>query len=311
VNLHLRGVALALFLLPALFPQDGPIFRADVNLVTIPCAVTDQHGASVSDLQPGDFRLYADGVRQDIRNLWPEPDLPLLLGVIIDVSESQSKSVTEKEAAVDQFLERIVRAQDRAFVVAVNENVILKSEVTGGPYGLRHIVLPSRGEPLGFQCGTLEGEHGRKRPLCGGTALWNAVYALTKLKLSQSSGSKALLILSDGNDTGSTHGLSDALEQVQRSGTVVYAVRYPDGMSGSDLGGGLSRLTGETGGVLFDPPGTKYPEILARIEADLRSRYIIGFRPSFIGDKHQRHFLRIEAARPELTVRARREYFDQ
>jgi VWFA-related protein len=311
MNLHLRGLALALCLLPALFPQDVPVFHADVNMVTVPFVVTNQKGVSVRDLQPGDFRLYVDGVRQDIQNLWSEPDLPLLLGVIIDVSESQGNNVTKNEAAVNQFLERIIRPQDRAFVVAVNENVILKSEVTGGPYGLRHVVLPSRGEPLSIQCGAPEGWHGRKWSSCGGTALWNAVYTLTRRKLTRPNVSKALLILSDGNDTGSKHWLSDALEEVQRSGTTVYAVKYPDSLSGFDADGGLFRLADETGGVLFDSSNTKYSEILARIEADLRSRYIIGFRPGAIGGKSQRHLLRIEAARPELTVRTRREYFEQ
>jgi hypothetical protein len=109
MNLHLRGLALALCLLPALFPQEVPVFHADVNMVTVPFVVTDQKGVSVRDLQPGDFRLYVDGVRQDIQNLWSEPDLPLLLGVIIDVSESQGNNVTKNEAAVNQFLERIIR----------------------------------------------------------------------------------------------------------------------------------------------------------------------------------------------------------
>ncbi len=311
MNLHLRAAALTLFLLPGLFAQDVPVFRADVNLVTVPFVVTDQKGVSVRGLQAGDFRLYADGVHQEITNLWSEADLPLLLGVILDVSESQRNNVTKNETAVNQFLERIIRPQDRAFVVTVNENVTLKSEVTGGPYGLRHVVLPSRGEPLSVQCGTPPDEHGRKWSFCGGTALWNAVYELARLKMTRSNANNALLILSDGNDTGSKHWLGDALEEVQRSGTVVYAIGYPDPLSGFDVEGGLSRLTNETGGILFDPSSTKYPEILARIEADLRSRYIIGFRSGAVGDKGRRHSLRIETARPELTVRTGREYFDQ
>ena len=103
MNLHLRVLALALGLLPALFPQDVPVFHTDVNMVTVPFVVTDQKGVSVRDLQTGDFRLYVDGVRQDIQNLWSEPNLPLLLGVIIDVSESQGNNVTKNEAAINQF----------------------------------------------------------------------------------------------------------------------------------------------------------------------------------------------------------------
>lgn len=80
---------------------------------------------------------------------------------------------------------------------------------------LRHRVLASPdGEPLGTPCGTL-----LKRPLCGGAALWNAVYAAAHLKLSGPAGNKALLILSDGNDTGSRHKFSAALGEVQQRPT--------------------------------------------------------------------------------------------
>jgi VWFA-related protein len=295
--------------LAVLLLQDPATFRADVTLVTVPCAVTGTvAGNPVPILKPDDFRLYADGVIQKIQNLWTEDELPLELGIILDVSDSQHAHTTERRTAVTHFLERMIGPKDRGFVVEVNEDVLLKQEVTHGPYGLRYKFLPPRGEPFGFQCGTRASEGGRRRPLCGGTALWNAVYSAAQLKLNRPQGSKALLILSDGNDTGSTHNLDAALAEVELSGAVVYAVRYPDELelNSTDTSGGLRRLAAETGGMIFDPPPTDYSEILARVEADLRKRYILGFRPE---PGPGRHSLRIEVP-SGLTVRARRVYFD-
>jgi VWFA-related protein len=297
---HLRISIFAVLLTPAMLSQDAPVFRETTTLVTVPCTVTDESGVAISDLNVDDFRLYVDGVRRKIDNLWSEVDIPLLLGVINDVSDGQRNRIPEKDRVVTHLLERVIHGQDRAFVVAVNENITLKSEVSAGPYGLRYRMLATPGgEPLTVSCG------GR---VCGGTALWNAVYASAHLKLSGPPANKALLILSDGNDTGSTHHFDAALEEVQQSGAVVYAVKYPDGLSADASSDDLHRLTDETGGILFDPPGADYSEIISRIEADLRTHYILGFRPESTGSDTQHHSLKVEVRRSGATVRARREY---
>ena len=293
----MRLVIFALLLTSAMLSQDVPLFRETATLVTIPSAVTDERGMPIYELKVDDFRLYVDGVRRKIDNLWSEADLPLLLGVINDRSDSQRNRISEEDRVVTQLLERVIHRQDRAFVVAVNENIIVRSEVSGGPYGLHYKLLAAPGGvPLTVSCG------GR---ICGGTALWNAVYASAHLKLSGPGADKALVILSDGDDTGSTHSFDAALEQVQRSGTVVYAVEY-DASSGD-----LRRLTDETGGILFDPPDADYSEIISRIEADLHSRYILGFRPEATGSDTQHHSLKVEVGRSGASVRARREYVGQ
>jgi len=285
------------------------MFRETTTLVTVPCAVTDESGLAINDLNVDDFRLYVDGVRRKIDNVWSEVDLPLLLGVINDVSDSQRNHISDKNRAVTQLLERVIHGQNRAFVVAVNENIILKSEVRAGPYGLRYRLLATPGgEPLTVSCGALEGTRGRIRPVCGGTALWNAVYASAHLKLSGPAANKALLILSDGNDTGSTHSFGAALEEVQRSGTVVYVVKYPDALSTGDSSDDLRRLADETGGILFDLHGADYSGIISRITADLHGRYVLGFRPDSTESEIQRHSLKVEVVRSGTTVRARREY---
>jgi VWFA-related protein len=302
----LRIPIFALLLAPGMLSQDVPVFRETATLVTVPCVVTDGHGLTISDLKIDDFRLYVDGAQRKIDNLWPEGDLPLLLGIIEDVSQSQQNRISENARVAAQLMLQIIHKQDRAFLVAVNDDVILKEEVTAGPYGLRNRFLPLGGEPLGVPCGAFEGTHGHKRPACGGTALWNAVYASAHLKLNGSGGNKALLILSDGNDTGSTHSFSDALEEVQRSGTVVYAIQYPDALSTAAPSDELSRLAHETGGLLFPFRGKDYSAMISRIAADIRGRYVLGFRPTT--DDGGAGRLKVEVMRSGATVRSRQEY---
>src|SRR4051812_27726034 len=125
----LRISIAALLLTPAILPQDQPVFRDTTTLVTVPTVVTDARGAIVNDLKLDDFRLYVDGVRREIDNLWSDQDLALRLGVINDVSQSQWNRVSEKDRAIAQLLERVIHRQDRGFVVVVNANVTLRSEV--------------------------------------------------------------------------------------------------------------------------------------------------------------------------------------
>ena len=117
-----------------------------------------------------------------------------------------------------------------------------------------------------------------------------------------------LLIVSDGNDTGSTHSFSEALEEVQRSGTVVYAIQYPDAVNGDISSGDLQRLADATGGMLFHLQGADYSDPIARIVSDLHGRYVLGFRPESTSSDSLQHTLRVDVLRPRATVRARRGY---
>lgn len=197
----------------------------------------------------------------------------------------------------------MIHPQDRAFVVEVAEAVTLRSEVTGGPYGLREHLILRGSEPLGEPCPTLHG-----RSLCGGTALWEGVYAAASLKLQPATGSKALVILSDGNDTGSIHKIGAAIEAVQRADAVAYVVEYPDPVSGLSSES-LATLARESGGVDFSSGETSLAEVLERVATDLRSRYVLGFQPPASGLQHGEHQLRVEVTRPGAVVHARTGYF--
>src|SRR6266702_1954317 len=109
----------------ASWAQTGPAFRSYVEIVAVPCTVVDARGAAVGDLKREEFRVYDNGVQRVIENLWVDTDLPLTLGVIIDASESQKEQMAEHPQTALELLERILRPDDRAFVISVGEDVRL------------------------------------------------------------------------------------------------------------------------------------------------------------------------------------------
>jgi VWFA-related protein len=312
-----RGALAALLLPLAAYAQDPPSFRVGTELVQVPVTVTDRRGVALQDLKREDFQLFDNGVRTEIQHLWRDSDLPLTVGIIVDISYSEHGSIPEQRQAVTEFLNRIMRPDDRAFLATVATGTTLVTDLTNSVEQLRkgaQRILPEQylheaqteGQPLGEPCPTkMDGP--RVVSQCGGSAIWDAVYAAARQKLRMLQGTKALIILSDGQDTGSAHNLDRTLEEVQASSTTVYAIKVGDVRA--LLTRGLSKLAGETGGEQFRPHGNNCAEIFGRIEGDLRTRYVLGFRPDTSTGREGLHQLRVEISRPGAKVRARAGYY--
>jgi VWFA-related protein len=285
------GLFFAAAALLAAAAQDSPFFRTGIDLVSVPCVVTDSNGVPVPGLSRSDFHLFDNSVERDIAAFTTRADAPLTLGVLLDGSESQRSSIPEHETASRQFLERVLRTGEHGFVVRVGRDVTLVWEGIRSATGFRVVLLPAAGSALGEPCGQLHGQS-----LCGGTALWNGVYYAARLKLAKSDGAKALVILSDGADTGSAHSLDEASRECLREGVAVYSIR-------TGPAPGLTQLSRATGGADFDD--SNYAGAFARIESDLRAQYLLAFHPGPSGVPHRIH---VDVSRPGFTVRSRTEY---
>ncbi|MFN7924192.1 MAG: VWA domain-containing protein [Bryobacteraceae bacterium] len=305
----------------ACLAQEDAVFRVDVGLVTVPVQVTAPDGSLVRDLKPEDFQLFDAGERQEIRNLWLETELPLTIGIVLDVSDSQGASISAHERTLVDFVSRVLRLGDRAFVVSVGSEVRMLADLTSSREdlirGLRDAERPDAGTIFGEQC--LKRAFAPVPPdpkplvvsMCGGTALWNGIWSAVRLRLLPATGRKALLILSDGVDTGSSHPLKHAITELHRAQGVVYAIQYPRGPR-ARASFGLQRLAEESGGLRFPAPeagsdaAESYAKIFARIEEDLRNQYVIGFRPS--SERAGFHPIEVTTGRENLRVRARLGY---
>ncbi|MFI5103027.1 MAG: VWA domain-containing protein, partial [Terriglobales bacterium] len=236
----------------------------EVNVLFI---ATDRRGKFVRNLNQTDFSIFDDHKPvQSIIDFRRETDLPIELGLLVDMSGSvQGRFAFEKEAATG-FLRHIIRpGYDRAFVVGFNKESRLTQDFTDKV-------------PL-LAAGVQRLSNG------GGTALYDAIYKACKEKLlrehSEHPIRKAIVILSDGEDNQSEYTRAQAVEMAQRAEVLIYAISTDD--SGLILRGDkvLEDLAAATGGRAFFPYKMKdITHSFAAIEEELRSQYAVSYKPS-------------------------------
>jgi len=266
----------------------------EVNVLFI---ATDRHGKFVRNLNQADFSILDDHKPvESVLNFRRETDLPIELGLLMDVSGSvQGRFAFEKEAATG-FLQHIIRpGYDKAFVVGFNKESHLAQDFTDN--------IPA------LSAGIQRMRDG------GGTALYDAIYKACKEKLSRETNSdhpvrKAIVVVSDGEDNQSEYSRAQAIEMAQRAGVLIYAISTDD--SGLILRGDkvLEDLASATGGRAFFPYKMKdITHSFASIEEELRSQYDIAYRPSDFDADGRYRSIEITAVKKDLQVRARRGYY--
>ncbi len=265
----------------------------EVNVLFI---ATDRHGKFVRNLDEKDFSILDDHKPvESILNFRRETDLPIELGLLMDVSGSvEGRFGFEKDAATG-FLQHIVRpGYDRAFVVGFNKQSRLTQDFTDQV-------------PL-LAAGVQRLSNG------GGTAIYDAIYKACKEKFLHEQSDhpvrKAIVILSDGEDNQSEYTRAQAIEMAQRAEVLIYAISTDD--SGLILRGDkvLEDLASATGGRAFFPYKMKdITRSFAAIEDELRSQYAVSYKPSDLDADGRYHSIEITALKKDLQVRARRGYY--
>jgi Ca-activated chloride channel family protein len=201
-------------------------------------------------------------------------------------------------------------------IVEIAQEAWLLSNLTGSADALNRAV-ERIGMPEGKESPML-GPKCRNKSFprsCGGTALWHGLY-YTAQEMRNVKGRKAIVVLSDGIDTGSDVSLSNLVEAAQSAETVVYAIKYasparfisPAAALAQALSRGMERLTRETGGLIFANPGRKTEEVFAKIESDLRNLYVLGFSPPAEARDGKFHKLDVKVTRGDCVVRFRTGY---
>lgn len=293
-------------------PDQAPTIKVDVDVVNVLCTVRDRRGALVRDLTRDDFELFEDGRRQTIRYFSRETDLPLTLGLLVDVSPSQQRLLEQEKRAAAQFFAQVLRKQDLAFLISFGPDAQLEQDFTNSQRLLRAALegLRVRSDPGGLHPGPVPTV---TRPR--GTVLFDAVYLAATEKLRTEVGRKAIVLLTDGVDMGSRVGLADAIEAAQKADAMIYAVHYfdPGAYAGlwvrvSDQD--LKKMAEETGGRVFRLGRNRtLDEIFGEIQQELRSQYAIGYTPT--NPVRDGSFRRVEirTRNKALKVQARRGYY--
>jgi len=271
----------------------------DVDLALVNVTVTDPYDRLVTGLEPDNFRIFENSVEQEIQYFSSE-DVPISIGVIFDLSGSMANKVDKAREAASQFF-KTANPQDEFFLVSFNERAELMSGFTSSVEDLQSRILSA--------------------PAKGRTALLDAIYLGLNQMRAARNGKRALLIMSDGGDNNSRYSEKDIKRLVREAGTQLYSVgifdpfanrsRTPEELSGPSL---LSEVTELTGGRAFSVENiNELPDTAAKIGAELRNQYILGYRPSNKSrDARWRKIkvkLRAPKGLPPLSVYAKTGYY--
>ena len=286
---------------PAPYNADEPqssmlTLHSRVNEVNVLFIATDKHGKFVRDLNQGDFKILDDHKPpQAILNFRRETDLPLHLGLLVDVSGSVDSRFDFEQTAATSFLEHTIRAGfDKAFVLGFNSHTQLAQDFTDNTALLsKNIHRLHNG---------------------GGTALYDAVYRACKDKLLKDHPErpvrKAIIVVSDGEDNQSEVSKAQAIEMAQRAEVIIYAISTDD--SGLVMRGDrvLEQLAEATGGRAFFPFKMKdITHSFAAIEDELRSQYVVSYKPADFDADGRFRSIEISSLKKDTQVRARKGYF--
>jgi VWFA-related protein len=278
--------------------------RVQVNLVNLFATVRDKHKAIVTGLTKDDFQIYEDGQLQEISNFSAESNLPITLGLLIDTSGSETYMLSAEKDAANRFLSRVLRKGDLAMVMSFDLDVDLLADFTDDRGRLDRAInraqINAPSSPMMTQ-GPLPSSGN------GGTDFYDAVYLAAHDKLADEAGRKAIVVLTDAEDTGSKLRLQDAIEAAQRTDTVVHILLVA--ADGGDEGV-ARRLTDDTGGRTIIVRSEKNLEkAFDEISEELRSQYTLGYTPT--NKKHDGSYrkIRVEMKNKDYSVLTRRGYY--
>ncbi|MBV9768280.1 MAG: VWA domain-containing protein, partial [Bryobacterales bacterium] len=268
----------ALGLSALLLAQDDATLKVEVNLVNILFNVRDKKGGLVGNLSKDDFKIFEDGKEQTVKFFNRETDLPLTVGLLIDVSASQQNLIEIEKNAAYQFFGSVLRKQDLAFLISFGEDADLLQDYTNSPKLLRAGLD-------GLQVSSGVGGIGPgpvptiSQPR--GTVLYDAVYLAAADQLKGQVGRKVLVLITDGEDQGSRYKISQAIEAAQKADAIIYGFYYVDrafymghGMifaGGSDST--LRQMSEDTGGHVFHiDRRLTLQEAFDELQAEMRSQ---------------------------------------
>jgi len=311
--------------LGAVLAASAQTFKVDVHLVNVGFSVRDAQGKLVTGLHQEDFEVFEDGLPQKIAFFASPEDVPLNLGLVVDVSGSQDSFVRPHHRDLETFLKTTLAARDRAFLVCFGNRIRLVHDYSSSPGELTDALASfHRGGPPKVKGKRVEvitplyPELGPRESRILGTAFYDAIYySISERLTGPEPGRKALILFSDGEDNSSAHHMMDAIESAQANDVLLFAVRYTDARNGrlnarNKYGiGVMERIARETGAADFDARAGGLADEFRQIGEQLRGSYELGYHSTNpAGDRTFRK-IAIRVKHPGLTVRAKSGYYSR
>src|SRR5688572_20952282 len=290
------------------------VLRVETNLTNVFFTAADKHKRFISNLKREDVRVLEDGVAQEIFTFQQSLELPLSLAILIDTSRSEERVLPELKSAAQLFLEAVMRAnKDEAAVVSFTGEPTLEQGLTGNVSRLRRAidrveyVPPSGLIGGGVVVGGTPPISDTQQILAGSTAIWDAVWTTSNeiLRDSAEHTRRAIILLTDGQDTTSQMHLRDAIDSAVKVDALVYAIGIGDRYSYGIDEGSLKKITEATGGRAYFPSNEReLRDAFAQIHRDLREQYLIAYSSSNKGRDGAYRRVNIEITNPDLQKQA-------
>lgn len=311
---------------------EGETVRVETTLVTIPVSVTDRDGRYIPNLSKEDFRIFENGVEQQVAYFAPV-EKPFTVALVIDTSNSTRFKIEEIQDAAIAFVNQL-RPDDRVMVVAFAEHVRVLSEPTSDRNALRNAI--------------------KRTSTGGGTSLYDAVDYVINQRLNRVEGRKAIVLFTDGVDTTSQiASYQSNLHDAEEVDALIYPVQYNtfsemnsgtqqrrssgdsvvgilvgilSGGTVSNNGGGggargttredydqadryLGDLAERTGARRYRADNSQNLErSFALVAEELRRQYGIGYYPQSAARTGERRQVKVRVNRPNMIVRSRESY---
>lgn len=296
---------------PMIVNDGDDVIKVDTDLITIPVSVFDRNGLYIPNLTRSDFKIFEDGVEQEIA-YFGTTDKPFTVILLLDTSLSTTYKIEEIRAAATAFVDQL-KSEDAVMVIEFDGNVHVLTEATN--------IRPKIYKAI------------NKADFGSGTSLYDAVDFSIRKRLSKVVGRKAIVLFTDGVDTTSSKaGYDTTLNLAEESDALIFPIYYntfqwnrsqmgrpfprilnPIGTRPEDYQLGreyLNELAEYTGGRVFRPEATPggLTAAFEGIAEELRRQYNIGYVPREKGTAGTRKQIRVRVNRPNLVLRARDSY---
>jgi len=276
-----------------------PTFEVGIEVINLAVSVLDGKSRFVTDLSERDFAIFEDGIRQDL-SIFNHEDVPISLAVMIDTSASMDEKLPTAQEAAVRFV-KTLRSQDAARVMQFNDRAQTLQDFTSDHKGLEDAI--------------------RRTQASGPTALYNALYVtLKELAAQKKAGElrrRAVVLLSDGEDTASLVTDEQVLELARKTEIAVYSIslrpsRVPERnrLNFSQAAHILTAMARETGGQVYFPNSlSELDEVYGRIAEELRTQYSLGYVSSNKRRDGKWRRIVVRTMREELQVRHKIGYY--
>jgi Ca-activated chloride channel family protein len=292
--------------------DENDVVRVSTSLITVPAEVMDRSGRFIGSLNKDDFRIFENGVEQDLA-YFASVEQPFTVALLLDVSGSTKARLEAIRSAANTFISRL-RPNDRLLLVSFDGKInVLTESVTLSQLRKMRVRLDAVND---------------------GTVLYDTVNFVLHKRLAGIQGRKAIVLLTDGVDGGSKQaGYKQNIRDAEESSVVIYTVRYntlpqlPERLSQiadsktrerlrakmiKDYSAGgtyLQSLSDKTGGRLYDAENlTDVPQAFSAITEELGRQYSLGYYPKGQVQVGEKRDIKVRIRSANLVVHARTSY---